>query len=361
MYDISNDSATSLAHPKKKLRVDACAHPVPDTSGKLGDYLANPWRQHGFPGPEDYDFVNTRAHFVDEAETPGLAGSDPERLFQRTCVEQRMDRVVLVPKTRGLLPNLDLNVAICAATNRWLAEQWLGGAHGETFLGTIRVDPRDPQQAIAEIARWSQDPRMVQVGVTTQSLAPYGQRQYDPLWSELESRGLPLVISADGGAGVHFPHTVSGRPSFYIEKAVLYPSNSAFHIASLIAEGTFEKFPGLRVIFADGGLDFLPALVWRMQKDWRGNHAEVPWIKKPPGEYIRSNVRFLTEGLAGVENAESWTFWMELGYAEELLLYASSYPRWNCMTAQQAMQGMPNKWSDSILGGNAAAHFRLGS
>jgi predicted TIM-barrel fold metal-dependent hydrolase len=342
------------------LKVDACAHPVVTSSRQLVDYLPNPWRQHGYPGPEDYDFVRTEAPFLDADQTDGLAGSDPELLHRRTCIEQGMNRVVLVPRTRGLLPNLDLNIAVCAATNQWLAEQWLDSAYREQFVGTIRIDPRDPRQAVAEIERWADHPQMVQVAVTTQSLAPYGQRQYDPVWEAVEAHGLPLLVSADGGAGVHFPQTVSGKPSFYIEKAVLYPSNSVFHVASMLAEGTFEKFPALKVVFGDGGLDFLPAMMWRMHKDWRGNHAEVPWIKKSPIEYVRSNVRFLTDGLAGVDDADAWSFWMGLGFADELLLYASKYPKWDFVAASEATTGLPAEWRDAILGGTAAALYGLG-
>ena len=34
---------------------------------------------------------------------------------------------ILVPFGRGLLPDLDLAGAVCAAINDWLAEKWLNG------------------------------------------------------------------------------------------------------------------------------------------------------------------------------------------------------------------------------------------
>ena len=108
--------------------------------------------------------------------------------------------VVLLPLTRGLHPNVNLATAICAATNAWLADRYL--ATDPRLYGTIRVEPRDPIAAVAEIERWAGHPQIVQVGVPTQSLSPYGSPAYLPIWRDAAARGLPIAVHTDGGSGV---------------------------------------------------------------------------------------------------------------------------------------------------------------
>ena len=51
-------------------------------------------------------------------------------------------------------------------------------------------------------------------------------------------------------------------------------------LTSLIAEGAFDRFPGLRVVLAGSGFAWLPAWVWRFDKVWRGLRREVPWTTR---------------------------------------------------------------------------------
>jgi uncharacterized protein len=106
--------------------VDAAAHPVGATGDEIRRYMKEPWRSAYFPGPERYHYASPFGEY-DDATVPsagGLPGSDPGLLVDQLGVDAAA-RVVLVPLTRGLLPNTDLGSAVCAATNDWLAEQSL--------------------------------------------------------------------------------------------------------------------------------------------------------------------------------------------------------------------------------------------
>lgn len=351
---MSSPTATAIT------KVDACVHPFVRRSADLRAYLAQPWRSHGFPGPEEYDHLGIGPVYCEPETGEGIPGSDPDQVIRRIFAEDGMDRAVLVPRTRGLVPDLDLSAALCGGTNAWLAAEWLD-PHRDRFVGTIRVDPRDPGPAVAEIRRWAGHPGMVQVGVPSQAQAPYGHRQYYPVWAELAELGLPLVLCADGGNGIHFPLTVAGHPTFRIEREVLQPANFAFHLASMLAEGVFERFPGLRVVFADGGHDMLTPIMWRFHKDWRGNRPDIPWLKRSPFEYLAAHVRFVTDALAGAPDEAAWQFWTDLGDASTLLLYGSRYPRWSRITPDAAVAGLRAETSAAVLGGNASVLYGLDS
>ena len=62
-------------------------------------------------------------------------------------------------------------------------------------------------------------------------------------------------------------------------------------LLSLVAEGVFAKFPGLKVVLSKSGFTWLPPFLWRANKTWRGVRAEMPWVKRPPAEIIREHVR----------------------------------------------------------------------
>ena len=308
--------------------VDAAAHPVVRVSDELREYMPEPWRSRSFPGPERYEYAWPEGENLADAELEGaLSGSDPVA-FRDHLRAAGSDVAILLPLTRGLLPNVDLATAICAATNDWLAS-WMN-EHDDSvhYYGSIRVNPADPAAAVREIERWAGHPRMVQVAVPTQAHAPYGQRAYFPLWEAAALRSLPIAVHLDGGASIDFPPTPVGYPRLAIEFAVLAPLIAAFHLTSLIAEGVFARLPDLRFVFADGGLDAMTPIVWRLDKDWRATRDEVPWTTQLPSRYVRDHVRFVAHRLdaAPVEHADAWHAVTDAG---ELLMYGSNYPAWN--------------------------------
>ena len=65
-------------------------------------------------------------------------------------------------------------------------------------------------------------------------------------------------------------------------------------LTSLVTEGVFAEMPGLRVTVAECGSTWLPTMLWRFDKDWKGVWREVPWVDRPPSEMVREHVRFTT-------------------------------------------------------------------
>jgi predicted TIM-barrel fold metal-dependent hydrolase len=344
----------------RTVHVDACVFPMPTEREDIRRYMREPWRRMPFSSPEDSDYVSPRSPYSEPGDGDALPGSQPRRVLDTVGRDRGVDVVVLVPRTRGLLPDIDLSAEICSATNRWLVEDWFGADPLGVFRGSIRVDPRDLGHARGEIERYADDSRFVQIAVTTQTQAPLGNRAYEPLWSMATDAGLPVAVCADAANnGIQFPLTLAGTPRHQIEKAVLAPANYAFHLGSLLAEGVFERHPDLRVVFADGGHDLLPPLMWRLDKDWRPQRAEVPWVKRSPLEYLRAQVRFITDPLAGPDDPDVWGYWQGLSWTAETLMFGSRYPTWDALGPAAAARGLDDATRDRVLGGNARDLYDL--
>jgi predicted TIM-barrel fold metal-dependent hydrolase len=338
--------------------IDAGAHPTFPTGDEIRPYMPAAWRERSFPGAERYQYGPPKGEYRADLAAADTPGSEPAD-FVRDLVEAHgIGQVVLLPLTRGLLANIDLASVICQATNDWLAERWLDD---ERFRGSIRVNPADPDAAVREIERWTGDARFVQVAVPLQSHSPYGQRRFRQIWETAAAANLPVAIHADGGASVEFHATAAGPIRYALEYNVLLPLNLAYHLASFIAEGVFERLPELRIVCADGGVSALTPIVWRLDKDWRSTRDEIPWTRRFPSEYLRRNVRFFLHRDDLPRDVESADAWWEAAHGGEMLLYASNYPHSDFLSPDAARAHFDTDAAQRLLSQNAADLYDFGA
>ena len=220
------------------------------------------------------------------------------------------------------LTNGDLASALCRAINDWVADHWLGVE--PRLSASIVVSLHNPGDAAAEIERLAGDERFVQVLVLAQGEMPLGRRYYWPVWEAAARHRLPVGVHP-GGMFRHAP-TQSGFPSTLVEDYIGHAQAFGSQLASLVAEGVFAKFPALKVVMIESGISWVPSLMWRLGKDWRGLRGEVPWVERIPGDIIREHVRFtlqpldLPVGQVGLEQLCD-----HLG-SDRLILFSTDYP-----------------------------------
>lgn len=354
-----------LAKPKINITegiIDCAIHPQVQHGDEIREYMREPWRSKPFAPPDRPYYPNPVGDFLREKQPrSGLPGSDP-RLFEEWLFKQHnVDLAILLPLTRGLQPDVDLDSAICAATNDWLADTWLSkyNQHGR-YRGSIRICPREPEKSVREIERWAGHPGMVQVAVPLQAQHPYGQRMYFPIWEAAAKHELPVAIHQDAGYGVDFWPSAAGYPRYFIEYSVLFPLNFAYHMASLITEGVFDRLPGLRFMFADGGHDVLPSLMYRLDLNWRASHQELAWTAHPPTFYLPGHIRFCSHRLEGPEDPSIGAKWLDIGDANHLLVFSSNFPYWDSTEpASDAFSQVPEPQRTRIMRTNALEFYRL--
>jgi predicted TIM-barrel fold metal-dependent hydrolase len=254
------------------------------------------------------------------------------------------------------LHNPEAAGAFARAVNDWQIAQWLDPE--PRLRASLVVPVQLPELAAREIARVGDHPGFVQVLLPVRSQHPYGSRLFRPLWEAIARRGLVAGIHFGGAPGN--PPFPSGWPSYYFEEYAGMAQVFQSQLASIVSEGVFDLFPGVRVALLEGGFTWLPAFMWRFDKEWRNLRRLVPWVKRAPSEYIREHVRLTIQPLDAPPTSRQLLETIEQLGSDELLLFATDYPhRHTADPLRTLLPTLPEALARKIRGENARALYGL--
>lgn len=299
-----------------------------------------------------------------DADPPngGPPASDPDFLVRHYIEEFGVDYAILTgtPYSNGLslVYDIDYGNALATAFNDWTVETWLKAS--PHYKGSIHVNFSDPAEAAKEIDRMAQHLSMVQVIMASAARQPFGQRFYHPIYEAAERNGLPVAIHPGcEGLGMTYPPTPSGYPTRFLEWEVVLPLNFMGHVTSLVCEGVFEKFPKLKFVAVEGGIAWLPHLMWRMDKDYKALRDTVPWLKRLPSEYIKEHIRLTTQPIEEPENPKHLVQIFEMCGGEDIVMFSSDYPHWDNDNPKIALASFPREMREKIMSTNASVLYGL--
>jgi predicted TIM-barrel fold metal-dependent hydrolase len=180
--------------------------------------------------------------------------------------------------------------------------------------------------AVAEINRIGETDGVSAVMMLSKTLEPIGRRRYWPIYEAAERMGLPIVLHLVQGGG--HATTSAGWSSYHMEYHISHYQTFQTQILSLICEGVFERFPGLKFVMAEGGVAHVAGLLQRLDHHWLRLRSEVPDLQRMPSEYVRDHLWFATQPMDESENPSD-----VVGVFEELgienIVFASDYPHWD--------------------------------
>jgi predicted TIM-barrel fold metal-dependent hydrolase len=292
----------------------------------------------------------------------GAPGSDPAFMLTHHFDAYNIDLGILNGSGIvgiSLTGDSDYGNAVASAYNDVLIEKWL--AHSLRFLGSLLINHSDPVAAAKEIERVGSHPQIVQVLMASGSNRLFGQRFFHPIYEAAQRMGLPVAVHpGTEGTGIAGPPTPAGYPSRYMEWHNILPINYMATVNSLVCEGVFEKFPGLKFVAIEGGIAWLPHLMWRMDKNYKALRSTTPWLKRLPSEYIRDHIRLTTQPIEEPENPQHILQIFEMMDAKHTVMFSSDYPHWDFDNPKMALPPLKGELKQRILWKNAAELYNLG-
>lgn len=355
-------------HTKERI-IDADVHPwINDDIKGLRKYLSRAWWEH-FDGryvlPNHYlrpPLARASSNRLD-ALPPGGGepGSDPQFMKEDHLDRHNISYAVLSSIQAGKLAAVQTPneaVALATAFNDYFLHEFVD--IDDRFKLAMVVAAHDPTAAAAEIRRIGKYPGVVAVFLPLLNIM-MGNRHYYPIYEAAEELGLPILIHPTGTEG-GFPTAVSfagGIPSTYIERHTLFPQIGISAITSLVFEGVFYRFPGLKLLAAEFGISWLPHFLWRMDQNWHQFRKEVPWVKSQPSETVIQHVRFTSQPIEEPARPEYLDSILDMIKADSTLIFSTDYPHWDNDFPLQTLTRLSSDRRKRIFFENAAELFRL--
>lgn len=350
--------------------IDCDVHPNPVRKRDLLPYLNDYWRDYmiaskfrGTIPTVDITLPVNGGLRADSKDPNGGPACSSVDFFQKQVMDEfNYEAAILFTDGTFFIsgaPQREMATALSSAYNDWLIEHWL--AKDERLFGTILIAAQDPEAAAREIDRVAGHPQMVQVGLGIHApFGGWGDIRYYPIWEAAVRNNLPVTFHVTVGPTGLFQSGPIGSPRYFVELQSTHMIVYQAQMANMIFGGVFDKFPELKVAFIEAGFAWVPAIMYSMDTQWRAVRREVPWVKRPPSEYINEHFWFGTQPMIEPEpkHHKHLLELIEMVGADRLL-FASDYPHWEFDSPVGAMKGLPQDIKERILYKNAKDLFKL--
>jgi hypothetical protein len=342
--------------------IDTDIHPALPSVDDLLPYLPRYWQEElrntSFHGAAD-QVVPRASPICGDSRTVRAVEDAAALVAHRFAPPQECEAAVLTSLYAvDAIRNPDAAAAIASAINNWQVARWLD--HDSRFRASIVVPSQYPDLAAAEIRRArGADARFVQVTLPVRAASLYGQRAYHPLFEAAAECRIVVGLHQGGFSG--HPSTSVGWSTYQIEEYVNMSAAAQAQLLSLLAEGIFVRYDGVRLAIHDCGFCWLPGFLWRLDKDWKGLRREVPWVKEAPSEYVYRHVKFGT-GHVDVPCDQPAVLRRALDdlRAEHLLMYASDLPHSRSGRHDGALsEALSDGAAARVMADNAEAFYGL--
>jgi predicted TIM-barrel fold metal-dependent hydrolase len=180
----------------------------------------------------------------------------------------------------------------------------------------------------------------------------YNASTMEPMWEAIEESGIPVSFHI-GASGSHRGAGALGTSV----TAALQPFRELWCL--LAFSGILERHPGLRVVFTEGGISWVPAALFDADKQYKAYATEVrPKLRELPSHYwFRQCYATFMNDPAGIRLADM------IGY--EHMLWSVDYPHpegnlgENVDVMRSIFDWLPEDQARAVVGGNAAKVWNL--
>ncbi|GGM60418.1 hypothetical protein GCM10012275_34450 [Longimycelium tulufanense] len=278
-------------------------------------------------------------------------------LVRRAMDAMSIDVQVVFPQPMleiGLHPHPRIATQLMLAYNRWFTENILGtDSRIKTMLG---LPFEDPDACLETIRRYADHPDVIGFLVTSQRHTGVHRNQYMKVYGELERVGMPIGFHAGPTWGDFMTSTMN---RFLSVHAMSFVTCNMTHLTNWIINGIPERFPGLRTIWIESGIAWVPFMMQRLDHEYLMRQSDAPLLTKRPSDYMRA--MYYTAQPLEITDMGLLESTFRAMDAEHTLMYSSDWPHWDFDVPGRIM-GIPFLSAEgkrNILGETARRVFNL--
>ncbi len=263
-----------MATTNLEIILDGDGHILEDNEAIL-KFLPAAWRDAGAIRAASIWPPLDHLHSAKPMTTPGgiarggkWVGPDEWSVFLQ---DVGIDTTVLYPTTAlayGKIVNRDYAIAVCRAYNNWLHEYYL--ARSPRFQGMALIPMQEPEAAVEELERAVKDLGMVGAMLPSTGLSNHlGAKEYWPVYAAAERLDVSLAVHGGCHEGMGMDHMNVYAPVH----ALGHPFGQMISLGGILFNGVFERFPGSRIAFLEGGIAWFLLCLERFDRS-HSTHTE---------------------------------------------------------------------------------------
>jgi len=319
-----------MATPNLELIIDGDGHIFEDAAA-ISAHLAESYRERG-PFP-----LNRLFPPVDQFHSASISTAPPGS-FEPTGPEgwktflqdAGIDSTVLYPSSAlsyGRIVNNEYAVAVTRAYNDWLYQDYL--QNDSRFKGMALNPMQNPEAAVVELRRAVEERGMCGAMLPATGLkAHVGLPEYWPIYAEAERRGCCIGIHS----GAHSGLGLDNMNVYAVVHGLGHPFGQMISFSGILMNGIYDRFPGIRVGFLEGGVSWLLLCLERLHESYATHipfDPEGQYLKLVDGESVAQYIiRQMKEGrlFVGVEGGEFTLPYAVSVCGNEPFMYSSDFP-----------------------------------
>jgi predicted TIM-barrel fold metal-dependent hydrolase len=175
------------------------------------------------------------------------------------------------------------------AYNDFVIDEWCPAGPPGLFVPTVICQLWDPVLAAAEIHRCADKGARAlsfpENGVPV-GLPSYWDAWWDPIWRACEERDIVLCLHI--GTSGQIPRPSPGAPDA-LSYALLQVGSMQSSV-NLMMSPVCRTFPGLKFVFSEGGIGWLPNALERADRMWQRHRAYNDFDDTLPSQIFRQNM-----------------------------------------------------------------------
>lgn len=294
-----------------------------------------------------------------DAILPG--GIDPHERI-KVMDEEGIDATLIYPSV-GLSWEVNcedskLAAAYCRAYNNWMFD--FCKPYPDRLVPVAHIPMRDVEESVKELKRTAKlGAKAAMIYSESPGQRPYGSTYYDPLWAEAQDLDIPITIHPAVGGENSVPNVLYPTrdvPAWWF--FVTGGDDVKLQFTTFFNEGTFDRFPRLKVVVLEAGCGWIAHWIYRMDEKYEVNGFTTP-MKLKPSEY------FQRQCWISMDPDESLAPLMIERLGADKFLWAYDYPHSDSGTnpvkeLKETLKPLPEDAQRKVFGENAMELYHLG-